>query len=76
MILRTVRDASMLILWVLYISGRDHARKFKIQQLCSSAIYKQNDSISLRLSDSCAVYKRLLFLSMGVIFQLWNILRC
>ena len=37
---------------MLYISVRDHARKLKFQQLCSSAIYKQNVSLSLLLSDS------------------------
>ena len=30
----------------------DHARNSKIKQFCPSAIYKQNVSISLRLSDS------------------------
>ena len=30
----------------------DHARKLNFSKLCSSATYKQNDSISLRLSDS------------------------
>ena len=37
---------------MLCISGRDHARKLKIQQLYSSAIYKQNASISSGLIDS------------------------
>ena len=37
---------------MLYLSARDHARKIKIQQLCLSAIYKQNISISLHSSDS------------------------
>ena len=30
----------------------DHASKVKIQQLCSSANYKQNVSLSLRLIES------------------------
>ena len=45
-------------------SARGHARKLKIRQLCSSAIYKQNVSISLRLSDFVQ-YRR------GYYFRAW-----
>ena len=37
---------------MLYISAMDYGRKIKFSSLCSSAIYKQNVSISLRLFDS------------------------
>ena len=58
----------MLIL--LYILAKDHAR---IQQLCSSGIlvYKQNDSIPLRLIDSVRcrrgyhILARVLYFSFG-----------
>ena len=39
----------------------------------SSSIYKQNVSISLRLSDSVG---EAIISSMGAIFQLWNMLGC
>ena len=55
---------------MLYISAMDHARK--IQQLCSSDVYKQNVSILLRMSDS--LLERLLFSSMGAIISVWNML--
>ena len=43
----------------LYISALDHA--VEIQQLCSSAAYKQNVLISLRLSDSVQCRRGLYF---------------
>ena len=39
-------------------------------------LFKQNVSISLRLSDSGRCRRGLLFLSMSAIFQLWHILGC
>ena len=45
----------------------------KIQQLCSSATHKQNDSIALPLSDYVQCWERLLFSRMAGIFQPWNI---
>ena len=47
MILGTMKRINVDIM-IIYIS----AMEVKIQQLCSSAIYKQNVSILLRLSDS------------------------
>ena len=56
---------------MLYISVKDHARKdhAKIQQLCSSAIYKQNVSISLRLSDSGRCRRGYYFLAWVLYFS-------
>ena len=45
----------------LYISARNYARKLK---LYSSAIYKRNFLISLRLSDSVQRWKGLYFLAL------------
>ena len=58
---------------MLYISANGSCQEVTIQQLCSSATRKQNNSISLPLSDSVQCRVRLLFSIMGAIFQLWNI---
>ena len=44
--------------------------------LCSSAIYEQNVSISLHLSDSVPRHEKLLYSSIDTIFQLSNMLGC
>ena len=46
---------------MLYISAMDYGRKIKFSSLCSSAIYKQNVLILLRLSDSVQCRRRYYF---------------
>ena len=72
MILRTVRDISIFAIMMLYISGKSHARKVKIQQLCYLSSVNKLFQLLLRLSDS--VLGRLLFSGMSAIFQLSNML--
>ena len=56
---------------MLCFSAMDHARKLKFSSYVHLLSIK-NVSISLRLSDSLQC-RRLLFLRMGAIFQLWSL---
>ena len=62
----------------LYIAASDHARKLKFSNYVKPAIYKQNVSISLLLSDSLQCRRGLYFraYSVSAISQLWDLLEC